>query len=402
MMSANTNEGIRIRCDYPGGNVKVASIDEARGVVEVAPDMRDSSGRWFHWDFTVSGAAGRTLHFRFPDGFEYLSSLGPAVRPGGGAAWGWLHADGTRHEPANAFDYTLDPGEDETRFAVSIPYSQRDWDAFLASLGRRPDVRPGVLCRSQGGRRDTELLRIPCAGAPASWLFVFIARQHACETSASPVLEGVVQGALADTPEGRWVRENADCLFVPFMDKDGVEDGDQGKNRIPHDHNRDYAAGRYASVRALKTLVGEASCGRRLVFLDLHSPHVRSLPHCPEQDQVFSFGSANPVLDANWNRFRRHWADAQRGGALAYDGSFDIHAGEGYDKQCAEDLAHGLMSARDWAQTLPGCFLATTCEFGYSLCGGVFSFAAARELGRNLLRAVQRTATEAPFRQPDP
>lgn len=53
------------------------------------------------------------------------------------------------------------------------------------------------------------------------------------------------------------------------------------------------------------------------------------------------------------------------------------------------------MSARDWAQTLPGCFLATTCEFGYSLCGGVFSFAAARELGRNLLHAVQRTAAEA-------
>lgn len=85
-MSANTNEGIRIRCDYPGGNVKVASIDEARGVVEVAPDMRDSSGRWFHWDFTVSGAAGRRLHFRFPDGCEYLSSLGPAVRPCGGTA----------------------------------------------------------------------------------------------------------------------------------------------------------------------------------------------------------------------------------------------------------------------------------------------------------------------------
>ena len=204
MKSANTDEGIRIRCDYPGGNVEVISIDVARGVVEV----------------------------------------GPAVRPGGGAAWSWLHADGARHEPANAFDYTFAPGEDETRFAVSIPYSQRDWDAFLASLGRRSDVRPGVLCRSQGGRRDTELLRIPCAGAPASWLFVFIARQHACETSASPVLEGVVQGALADTPEGRWVRENADCLFVPFMDKDGVEDGDQGKNRIPHDHNRDYAAGR--------------------------------------------------------------------------------------------------------------------------------------------------------------
>ena len=44
---------ISIRCDYPGGNVTVGAIDEDGGVVHVAPDMRDSSGLWFHWDFTV-------------------------------------------------------------------------------------------------------------------------------------------------------------------------------------------------------------------------------------------------------------------------------------------------------------------------------------------------------------
>jgi murein tripeptide amidase MpaA len=41
----------------------------------------------------------------------------------------------------------------------------------------------------------------------------------------------------ADTPEGRLARERFRFLAVPFMDKDGVEDGDQGKNRRPRDHN---------------------------------------------------------------------------------------------------------------------------------------------------------------------
>ena len=395
---------MNIDCDYPGGNVRVLGIDEARGVVEIAPDMRDSANRWFHWDFVLSGAEGRTIHFQFPDGFPYLATLGPAISRDGGRTWRWLHADGSRHEPANAFDYAFAPDETETRFAKSIPYTQRDWDAFLARMsacgarsGARdtpPDLLPGVLCPSQSGRRDTELLRIPCRGT-APWLFVFTARHHACEASANPVMEGVVEGILADTAEGRWMRANADCLLVPFMDKDGVEDGDQGKDRIPHDHNRDYVEERYTSVRALKRLVETESHGRRLVFIDMHSPFVRGVDRSSEHDQVYMFGSANPAQNARWNRLREHWAETQRGGALVYDGSFDIPAGEGHNRQIAADCARGLMASRAWALSLPQCHLATTCEFGYSLCGGVYSPDAARELGRNLLRALQRTAAES-------
>lgn len=379
-----------IRHDYPGGNVTVGKIDLDGGVIHVEPDMRDSSGRWFHWDFTVEGAEGRTLRFQFPDGYEYLPSLGPAISADGGRTWRWLRQDGSRHEPANAFSHTFGPDEGRTRFSSAIPYAQCDWDAFLARIGPHSGALPGVLCPSQSGRRYTEFLRIPCSGE-AAWLFVFTARHHACESSANPALEGIVEGVLGDTAEGRAVRECAECVFVPFMDKDGVEDGDQGKNRRPHDHNRDYAEERYTSVRALKRLVEKESRGRRLVFLDLHSPHVRSLPSCPEQDHAFTFGSSDAAINANWNRFRAELATLQKGCALAYDGAFDIHAGEGYDRQCAEERRRGLVSARDWATTVPGCFLATTIEFGYSLCDGVYTADGAREMGRNILRAVWRT-----------
>ncbi len=380
-------DGIEIRCDYPGGNVRVLGIDAESGVVRLAPDMRDSSGRWFHWNFEIAGAAGRTLRFQFPDGYEYISSLGPAISRDGGGTWAWLHPDGSRHEPANAFSYAFGEDENRTLLAVSIPYVQSDWDAFSATWRGRGDVEQGVLCKSQSGRRDTELLRIR-AGGSAKWLFVFTARHHACESSANPVMEGVIVEMLSGSPEGVWTRQNAECVFVPFMDKDGVEDGDQGKNRIPHDHNRDYAAGIYTSVRALKALVEKETAGRRLVFIDMHSPHVRSLPPCPEQDHAFSFGCADPAQAERWNAFRRNWAEAQKGGALVYDGSFDIPAGTGFAVHVAKDVERGLVDARSWAESLPSCFFATTCEFGYSRCGGVYSRVAARELGRNLAKAV--------------
>ena len=384
-----------IRCDHPGGNISVLGIDEKAGVVRLAPDMRDSSDRWFQWDFTVSGAAGRTLRFQFPNGWTCLSTLGPAISRDGGRTWAWLHPDGSRHEPGNAFDYAFRPGENETRFAKSFPYVQRDWDAFTARWRDGGDVRFGVLCPSQSGRRDTELLRVPCRGE-ASWLFVAVARQHACETTGDSVLEGVVEELLSGSPEGEWIRDSAECVFVPFMDKDGVEDGDQGKNRIPHDHNRDYLAGLYTSVRALKALVEAESRGRRLVFLDLHSPYIRSVSKSQEHDHAYSFGCPDPEQDAHWNEFRRNWAEAQRGGALVYDGAFDVPAGVGHDRNLAKDRERGLVGARAWAQSLPGCFLATTCEFGYSLCGGVFSYEAGRELGRSLFKAVVRTMRSHP------
>ena len=382
---------ITIRSDYPGGNVKVCGIDEANGVVRFAPDLRDTKGKWFHWDFTLRGAAGRKLRFEVPDAkYEYLSSLGPAISNDGGRTWTWLHPDGTRHEPANAFEYTFGPDENETRFAVSIPYSQKDWDAFTAKWRKSPDVKFDVLCKSQSGRRDTELVRVPCR-SKAKWLFVFTSRHHACETSASPVVEGVFEELMSGSPEAKWLRENADCLFVPFMDKDGVEEGDQGKNRRPHDHNRDYVAERYNSVKALKALVAKESQGKRFVFIDNHSPHVRSLPNGPEQDEIFSFGASDKQQNAVWNRFRRNWVETQKGGELNYDSNFDIKAGKGYDKKVAAECAKGLMTSCAWASSLPNCYLATCCEYGYSRCGGVYSFPAARELGGNMLKALVRT-----------
>ena len=55
---------ISIRSDYPGGNVKVCGIDEANDVVRIAPDLRDTQGWWFHWDFNLRGA--RPQHAESP------------------------------------------------------------------------------------------------------------------------------------------------------------------------------------------------------------------------------------------------------------------------------------------------------------------------------------------------
>lgn len=381
---------MKLDSNYPGGNIKVLSVDDDAGIVNIAPDLRDTEGHWFHFNFKVTGAEGRVIQFRFPqDGFPYLSTLGPAICSDG-VNWRWLHPDGTRHDPFNAFTYSFGADETCVQFSMAIPYLQKDWETFTSKWSNSPEVKFDVLCKSQSGKRDVELLRVPCRGN-SDFLFVFTARHHACEATGNPPMEGILSELMSGSSEGTWAREHADCVFVPFIDKDGVEDGDQGKNRRPWDHNRDYAKEHYTTVKALKQLIVRESEGKKIVFFDLHSPYIRTMGKDLEQEHVFTFGTAYENLNATWERFRENWKITQSGGKLCYDGKYDIKAKQGYWNVMKAAWDSGLLGSDPWVRTLPNTALATCCEFGYSLCGGVTSREGLRELGSNLFKAIVRT-----------
>ena len=54
----------------------------------------------------------------------------------------------------------------------------------------------------------------------------------------------------AETEAGEWFRGNTEVLVIPFMDKDGVEDGDQGKETLTPDAARAFGAN---LIHALRT-----------------------------------------------------------------------------------------------------------------------------------------------------
>ena len=100
-------------------------------------------------------------------------------------------------------------------------------------------MRAEVLCTTAKGREAERLRFGRLDGAPAQRVLL-TARHHACESLASYALEGLIAEALGPSDEARRMRESVEFAAIPFVDKDGVEDGDQGKNRKPRDHNRDY------------------------------------------------------------------------------------------------------------------------------------------------------------------
>ena len=182
------------------------------------------------------------------------------------------------------------------------------------------------------------------------------------------------------------MRANVHVLAVPFMDKDGVVNGDQGKKRLPHDHNRDYVIGRYPSVRALKDAV--PTNGTQVCYLDLHSPWLRGREH----DQVYALCPEGAEFDARYRAYSRELVKATKNAALVYDAKWDIPFGHEWNNAKLFDGTDGTkMSATRYFLRRPNCFFSMCMEYGYGLCGGVFSPAAARELGRNTLKALVRS-----------
>lgn len=264
--AATEPAAIQIDADYPGGNIVLERIEGEKVILR--PDLRDTKGWWFYWNFRVRGAGSEKMTFEF-SGANPIGVRGPAVSTDGGASWTWL---GKERVTGPSFSYAFAPDQGDVRFSYAIPYLQKDLDQFLAGYHDHPCVRVEELCKSRKGRGIERIHVGPADGDPG-YRVLLTARHHACESMADYSLEGFLAAALDHTEDGRWFRENVEILAIPFVDKDGVEDGDQGKNRLPHDHNRDYKGKSiYPSVAAIRSFVPAWSEGRLKVAFDLHCP----------------------------------------------------------------------------------------------------------------------------------
>mgnify|MGYP000000627510 FL=1 len=255
-----------ISTDFPGGNIEV--LEKSDNGAKVAQQIRDTSEWWFYWNFEVSGAAGKTLEFKFANG-DPIGSFGPAASYDGGKTWEWLGAGCVkRGKDTSSFKVSIPQNAQSARFAFCIPYMPADFDALAKEI---PSLKKHPLCKTRKGRENYYYT----LGNPDGKLKIFLtSRHHACESTGTYVMEGILRELAKNGSGASRLLEDAEIIAVPFMDLDGVVEGDQGKYRKPHDHNRDYSESPiYPSVAAFKSLYNKASeSAEKVVALDLHSP----------------------------------------------------------------------------------------------------------------------------------
>ena len=255
-----------IYSDFPGGNIKV--VEKTGNKATVTQDYRDSDW-WFYWNFGVRGAEGKTIIFNFVNSGDIIGFRGPAASFDGGKTWKWLGSDGVkRRKSASSFEFSFPKDAKDVRFAFCIPYMPADFDAFIK---KAPAIKKHFLGKTKKGRENYYYT----LGNPDGKLKIFLtSRHHACESTGTYVMEGILRELAKNGSGASRLLEDAEIIAVPFMDLDGVVEGDQGKYRKPHDHNRDYSESPiYPSVAAFKSLYNKASeSAEKVVALDLHSP----------------------------------------------------------------------------------------------------------------------------------
>lgn len=248
---------MRIHSDFEGANAKVLRIENS--VVYLQNELRDTTTDWFFWSFCVEGAQGRTLTFVFDK--NWVGYFGAAVSYDY-ENWHWSE---TRISPSS-FTYTFSDTESKVYFAHDMVYSLKNFNTFLLQTG----ITPSVLCISKQGR-EVPLLRI---GNGERKIFL-TSRHHACESTGTYVLAGFIKEYM------KFPIENTSLIVVPMVDYDGVVCGDQGKNRAPYDHNRDYTDSPiYPEIAAIISIAMKENV---FFAIDFHSPYHLGA----ENDKVF-------------------------------------------------------------------------------------------------------------------
>jgi hypothetical protein len=373
--SASVENGI-IDDDLPGGNIIVERIKG--NTIFLRPDQRDSSTWWFYWYFRVRDAAGRTFKFQFMDK-NPIGTQGPAFSTDSGHTWSWL---GSQAVQDSSFTYEFEQQSRDVQFCFSIPYLEDNLRQFLRKYADNSHIAVHELCKTRKGRSVERLHAGKINGNP-KYRVLLTARHHSCEMIASYTLEGLLEVILSDTEPGHWFQNNVEVLVVPFVDKDGVEDGDQGKNRRPHDHNRDYInSSIYPSVKAIRNFVPQWSNTKLKAVIDLHCPYIRG----KYNEVIYLVGSSDSAIWQQQQEFAKILESVCKG-QLPYSAKSSLPFGT--DWNTAKNYGK-LKSSSRWAGEQSGVRLATTIEIPYANVGTtVVTADNARAFGHDLARAVR-------------
>lgn len=352
-----------LETSFPTGNGVVAVQDDE---VVLDRDLRDSTGERWYWHVRLTARQDAAVRVRLARP-RLIGQFGPTVRTAGEYNWLWS-ATG----PDDAFDLQI-TADDTVHASATIPYGPRELSAFRSRL--RDALQWGVLTISEGGR-EVPVVKVHLPNARR--VILLTCRSHACEAMASFVLEGAIGQFVALRREGDLLTRSSELVTVPMMDVDGAHDGDQGKARVPWDHNRDYGpTSRYRAVSALRAMMAREH--RAIYALDMHTPGLRG--DIEERPYVVASADTGDTEAATELLARLNATDTSqvRGTARL------LH----FDQEWNSSSSPGQRCCAAWLRSLPATRLATTIEYPNAVDRGLpISPTDARGFGAILMRSL--------------
>ncbi len=366
-----TPKNVVVDKELPAGNIVFERM--VNDTVYVHQELRGSKKAWFYWAFRVRGAQGKKLTFVFTRSFA-LCERGPLVSLDKGKTYEYLAEEGST---PHTFTYTFPADAKEVWFYECHPYTPEMWEAFLNNRNNKGKFETGVLCKSRKGRDVSFMRMTPQNAAPKKSLFLS-ARHHCSEAPAAYVMEGLVAAFLEDSELGAWLRENIELTVVPFVDMDGAVEGDQGKWRLPHDHNRDYTDFLYPETAALAGLMAETE---PQIFIDFHNPKLY------KYNDNYIYTPYKDYYGVNEVNFSALMEKYQEGG-LKYQQSDDLPFGVSWNS--SKNYTDGY-NVTNWAHfNIKNIEINRTIEFPFAYSNGELVYPdKLRKFGHGMAQAIK-------------
>ena len=364
---------VEINADFPGGNIILDSI--SNDTVYIRPDNRDSEKPWFYWYFEVKSTNKNQLIFKFNQS-NSMSTFGPAYSRDRADSWNWLF---TTPSDQDHFTFNFETNE-VIRFCMAMPYLQSNFERFCDRHISNERFKLEELDVTRAGRKIEKVRILPITSNKKAKVLI-TARHHASEMMANYIMEGIVEEVLAEE-NLEFASNHVEWIFIPFMDKDGVERGDQGKHRIPRDHNRDYGGESiYASTRSLRDQIPVWLDDLPLFALDLHNPWIKY----DNNEITYIVGSANSLIEREQMIFTSI-LDSIQIGLISFNKGHFMPFGTAWNTN--QNYEQGL-SFSQWASQLPKTLFAGTLETPYGNNEGQqVTSESSRSFGRDIARAI--------------
>ena len=280
---------LQVITHFEGGNAEVVSLNQATKTLRIMPELREGRGWPCWWFFKLDGLTV---------GEEFILEVQAQTKPYRdktvlAAAWcqprhAWLSSDGETwtasnegtHREDKVMIYKIKATASQMSVAWGPPFVPADAEKLLSEIATKlPDSKRFELARTRGGR-PVNGIRIGDENAPHQlWVG---SRQHAWEAGGSQVGRGFIRWYASN--EAKALRAKTCLHYIPIMDVDNATLGAGGKEALPRDHNRDWAAEPiYPEVAAAQRMIREIHAKHGLdAYIDLHNPGA--------SDGIFFFG----------------------------------------------------------------------------------------------------------------
>ena len=352
---------------FPGGNAIIKQDEKNKYLIE--PDQRIGTMLWFYWCFKLLNPQDQTYSFVLSP--KCTTNKGYAISFDQGLTWQWAEPSTFKE---NTITFQAPANTSEVILSMGMTYTLKNWDYFLSHHNLIKEANLETLCTTRNGRK-TPLLRIK-KDQVTKYKIIVTARHHCCEMMASYALEGMIKYIFQNINKNEF--RETEIVFIPMVDLDGVEEGDQGKGRAPHDHNRDYGETCiYPETPAIKAEVNKNK-NLRVMTLDVHCPHLKGVWN----EQVYLVGSPYDRIVAEEKKFLEI-VEAENDSELPFGKKNVLPYGVEWNTT-APGASNGT-----WCSQQSHVVLASSIEIPYGISEGHdVTQDSARNLGEVLIKAM--------------